>query len=85
MMTHWWLPLNSNITPNQMRSRMLRDQLAQLISTGGTTGWHSQYGHTLSYYIVGLEEAGVPYVISAYPGLGYTLTVMPPETRGQGS
>jgi hypothetical protein len=73
MKTPWWQALLSNVTKEQRRSVMLRESLRRLIDEGGTIGWHSSLGATLSYYIIGLEEAGVPYTLSAVPGLGYVL------------
>lgn len=69
----WWRVLLTNITPQQKRSRMMRDELHRLVTDGGTTGRHTGAGATLSYFITGLEEAGVPYTLHAFPGIGYMI------------
>lgn len=63
-----WLNTKA-ITPSQRRSVVLRQWLAELKE--GKPTHHSSQGLTVAYYIEALEAAGVPYKLTAYPGLGY--------------
>lgn len=71
MSTPIWLNTKA-ITPSQRRSRVLRTWLAELMA-GGRPSHHSSQGLTIAYYVEALENAGQPYRITAYPGLGYVL------------
>ncbi len=76
-LVRWWEALRSNLRWRHTHNVMLRDELKRLVEEGGTTGHHSACGDTLSFYIVGLEEAGVPYELRAFPGRGYMLRSFP--------
>lgn len=61
--------------PNQIK-QMRED----LIKEGGSSGRHSGQGATIGYFITGLEEAKVPYVLTAFPGKTYAITAYPNTT-----
>jgi hypothetical protein len=49
----------------------------KLVAEGRNPSSSSSNGHTLLLLLERLEEAGVPYVLEAHPGLGYMVTGKP--------
>jgi hypothetical protein len=68
--------LRAAVPQSFIRNTALRIQLNKLTVEGGVSH-HSHLGGTLAYMIVGLERAGVHYVLESYPGKGYLLTATP--------
>lgn len=64
--------LTKAITPSQRRNRVLKHFLSQMVKEGKPSH-HSPMGSTVAVLLAGLEEAGVPYVLSARPGMGYII------------
>lgn len=62
---------------SQVRSRTLKLLFQKLINSGWSS-YHSGIGETLRLEIERLEEAGIPYQLTAYPGYGYTVKRIPP-------
>jgi hypothetical protein len=70
---HWWQrPIASSLR----RNRALR-AMHKLVAEGRNPSSSSSNGHTLLLLLERLEEAGIPYVLEAHPGLGYMVTGKP--------